>query len=138
MHEASVGFAGKAVGLGSQPGPFSPSRRSVRPTTDIYSLYQEQDESYFHLPFEQMDLAIWAFNQAVPAEELAQRLRISEERAGNIYHDIVKKLDTSQDEGLIEDASWLLYEQALLIEGVELKKPVSFVKRLNRFVAQAL
>ena len=56
----------------------------------------------------------------------------------NPDHDIVKKLDSSQDDGLIEDASWLLYEQALLIEGVELKKPVNFVKRLNRFVAQAL
>lgn len=56
----------------------------------------------------------------------------------NPDHDIVKKLDSSQDDNLIEDASWLLYEQALLIEGVELKKPVNFVQRLNRFVAQAL
>ncbi len=56
----------------------------------------------------------------------------------NPDHDIVKKLDSTQDDKVIEDASWLLYEQALLIEGVELKKPASFVQRLNRFVAQAL
>jgi molecular chaperone HtpG len=56
----------------------------------------------------------------------------------NPNHDIVKKLDSSQDDGIIEDASWLLYEQALLIEGAELKKPVAFVKRLNRFMAEAL
>jgi molecular chaperone HtpG len=56
----------------------------------------------------------------------------------NPDHDIVKKLNSSQDETLIEDASWLLYEQALLIEGVELKKPADFVKRLNRFMVGAL
>ena len=56
----------------------------------------------------------------------------------NPGHDIVKKLDSSQDETLIKDASWLLYEQALLIEGVELKKPADFVKRLNRFMGKAL
>ncbi len=56
----------------------------------------------------------------------------------NPDHAIVKKLDASTDGSIIEDASWLLYEQALLIEGVELKKPVTFVKRLNRFMAEAL
>ena len=56
----------------------------------------------------------------------------------NPNHDIVKKLDASADDAIIEDAGWLLYEQALLIEGVELKKPAAFVKRLNRFMSQAL
>lgn len=56
----------------------------------------------------------------------------------NPDHDIVKKLDSAGDDGVIEDASWLLYEQALLMEGVELKKPAVFVKRLNRFMSQAL
>ncbi|MBN1685448.1 MAG: molecular chaperone HtpG, partial [Spirochaetales bacterium] len=56
----------------------------------------------------------------------------------NPDHDIVKKLDAAGDDGVIEDASWLLYEQALLMEGVELKKPAVFVKRLNRFMSQAL
>ena len=56
----------------------------------------------------------------------------------NPDHEIVKKLDSSDDDSVIEDASWLLYEQALLIEGVELKKPAEFVKRLNRFMVGAL
>ena len=56
----------------------------------------------------------------------------------NPDHDIVTKLSSTQDDTLIEDASWLLYEQALLIEGVELKKPADFVKRLNRFMGRAL
>ena len=56
----------------------------------------------------------------------------------NPGHDIVKKLQASEDKSLVEDASWLLYEQALLTEGVELKKPADFVKRLNRVMAAAL
>ena len=34
----------------------------ARPTTDTYSLPQGQDEFYFALPYEQMDLALWAHN----------------------------------------------------------------------------
>ncbi|MBT3272506.1 MAG: molecular chaperone HtpG [Spirochaetales bacterium] len=56
----------------------------------------------------------------------------------NPDHDIVKKLQKSEDADLIDDASWLLFEQALLIEGVELEKPADFVKRLNRVMNQAL
>jgi molecular chaperone HtpG len=56
----------------------------------------------------------------------------------NPDHEIVKKLEASSDDSWIDDASWLLYEQALLVEGVELKKPAEFVKRLNRFMGQAL
>jgi molecular chaperone HtpG len=56
----------------------------------------------------------------------------------NPGHDIVKKLQGSEDKELIEDASWLLYQQALLTEGAELKKPADFVKRLNRVMAAAL
>lgn len=56
----------------------------------------------------------------------------------NPDHDIVKKLEATEDKSVIEDASWLLLEQALLVEGVELKKPTDFVKRLNRMMAQAL
>jgi molecular chaperone HtpG len=56
----------------------------------------------------------------------------------NPEHEIVKKLSGIEDKKVIEDASWLLYEQALLIEGVELKKPADFVKRLNRIMSGAL
>ena len=56
----------------------------------------------------------------------------------NPDHPIVQKLSEATDEKVIEDVSWLLFEQALLVEGVELKKPAEFVKRLNRVMAQAL
>ncbi len=52
----------------------------------------------------------------------------------NPDHEIVKKLlarGISAD-STTEDAAWLLFDQALLMEGVPLEDPAAFVKRLNR------
>jgi molecular chaperone HtpG len=56
----------------------------------------------------------------------------------NPGHEIVGKLKTLEDKSFIEDVSFLLLEQALLVEGVELKDPASFVKRLNRIMVKAV
>lgn len=56
----------------------------------------------------------------------------------NPDHAIVKSLQGSEDKELLEDVSYLLLEQALLIEGAELKKPADFVKRLNRIMEKAV
>ncbi len=64
---------------------------SAVPTTDTYSLPQGQDEFYFALPYRQMDLALWAYENKVPAGELAEALGMSAERAANVYADIEAK-----------------------------------------------
>jgi NAD+ synthase len=64
---------------------------SARPTTDTYSLAQGQDEFYFALPYEQMDLALWAHNQGLPATELAEAINTTPERAKLIFDDIEAK-----------------------------------------------
>jgi molecular chaperone HtpG len=56
----------------------------------------------------------------------------------NPTHPIVAKLASVQDEKVIDDTSRLLLEQALLLEGGELKDPAGFVKRLNRALEKAL
>ena len=56
----------------------------------------------------------------------------------NPDHEIVKKLEKSDDKDLISDISYLLLEQAMLVEGAELEKPVEFAKRLNRVMGLAL
>ncbi len=56
----------------------------------------------------------------------------------NPDHEFVKKFKSATDEGLIQDASWLLFEQALLIEGVPLADPNNFVQRLNRVLSRAV
>lgn len=55
----------------------------------------------------------------------------------NPDHEIVKKLQAATDEGFVNDAAFLLLDQALLIEGVALEDPAAFVQRLNRVLAKA-
>ena len=61
------------------------------PTTDTYSLPQGQDEFYFALPYQQMDLALWAYEHEVPPSALADALGIDEARAAFVYGDIEAK-----------------------------------------------
>lgn len=68
---------------------------NAMPTTDTYSLAQGQDEFYFALPYDKMDLALWAHNHALPASELAQALGIRPEDAAFIYADIEAKRRTT-------------------------------------------
>ncbi len=56
----------------------------------------------------------------------------------NPSHPLVEKLAGVQDESVIEDVSRLLLDQALLVEGGEIKDPAGFVKRLNRALEKAL
>jgi NAD+ synthase len=68
---------------------------NAMPTTDTYSLAQGQDEFYFALPYHQMDLALWAFNNGRPADELAAALGISGKDAALVYSDIQAKRRTT-------------------------------------------
>lgn len=56
----------------------------------------------------------------------------------NPEHEIIRKLAETEDVDVINDVSNLLLEQAMLIEGVELKSPSDFVKRLNRVMGKGL
>ena len=60
----------------------------------------------------------------------------------NPEHPIVAKLEAlaenGAEDGLLEDASRLLLEQALLIEGAQIGDPVAFAARLNRSLERAL
>jgi len=64
---------------------------SARPTTDTYSLEQGQDEFYFSLPYDKMDIALWAHNHGIAAAELAAYLGVDQARAEFIYADIESK-----------------------------------------------
>jgi len=68
----------------------------AQPTTDTYSLDQGQDEFYFALPYQSMDLALWALNHDVPAAELGRTLGIPEDRAEAVYADIRNKRRTTR------------------------------------------
>ena len=65
------------------------------PTTDTYSLEQGQDEFYFSLPYQKMDIALWHVNQDKSVAELAQALSIDEPQAQTIVEDIKRKRRTT-------------------------------------------
>lgn len=61
------------------------------PTTDTYSLPQSQEEFYFSLPYDQMDLCLWAKNHGVDAQETGDALGLSAEQVERVYRDIEAK-----------------------------------------------
>jgi molecular chaperone HtpG len=56
----------------------------------------------------------------------------------NPEHEIVKKLLARPDDAVSEDAAWLLFDEALLMEGVPLQEPSLFVQRLNRILQMSV
>jgi molecular chaperone HtpG len=56
----------------------------------------------------------------------------------NPSHPIVTKLASVKDDAVIDDVSRLLLDQALLVEGGEIKDPAGFVKRMNRALEKSL
>ena len=64
---------------------------TAAPTTDTYSMAQGQDEFYFALPYEQMDMALLAFNRGESPAVLTKELGISASQAEFIYRDIEAK-----------------------------------------------
>lgn len=65
--------------------------RSRPPTTDTFSLAQTQEEFYFALPYDRMDLCLYAFNHQVPASEAARVVGLSAEQVERVYKDIESK-----------------------------------------------
>jgi NAD+ synthase len=59
--------------------------RSRPPTTDTYSLEQSQEEFYFALPLEKMDLCLYAKNHGVPAAAVASTVGLTAEQVQRAY-----------------------------------------------------
>lgn len=61
------------------------------PTTDTYSLPQGQDEFYFSLPYQAMDLCLYAKNHGHPAASLVETLKLTEAQIERVFADIDNK-----------------------------------------------
>jgi NAD+ synthase len=70
--------------------------RRRRPTTDTYSLAQGQDEFYFGLPYDLMDLCLYAKNQGVAADQVAAACGLTVEQVGRVWADIDTKRSTTR------------------------------------------
>jgi NAD+ synthase len=61
------------------------------PTTDTYSLPQSQEEFYFSLPYDRMDLALFGKNHGYAAGEVAMALGLQPEQVERVFRDIEAK-----------------------------------------------
>jgi NAD+ synthase len=82
--------------------------RKRPPTTDTYSLPQGQDEFYFSLPYDQMDLCLYAKNNGIPVAAVVDALGLKAEQIQRVYDDIDQKRKTTR----------YLHLPALLVEDV--------------------
>jgi len=78
------------------------------PTTDTYSLEQTQEEFYFSLPYDRMDLCLYGLNNGVPATEVAAAAKLDEEQVQRVWADIAAK----------RKATRYLHSAPLLVEPV--------------------
>ncbi len=82
--------------------------RRRTPTTDTYSLPQTQEEFYFALSYDKMDLCLYGRNSGMPAEEVAEATGLTPEQVQRVYRDIDQK----------RRATRYLHERPLLVEAV--------------------
>jgi NAD+ synthase len=82
--------------------------RRQAPTTDTYSMPQSQEEFYFALPYDKMDLCLYAKNLGVPADEVAPAVGLEKEQVERVFRDIEAK----------RRATRYLHAKPLLVEPV--------------------
>ncbi|MBN1590418.1 MAG: NAD(+) synthase [Pirellulales bacterium] len=61
------------------------------PTTDTYSLPQSQEEFYFSLPYDKLDVCLYGKNHGVDAERIAASIGLTEQQVEWVYRDIDAK-----------------------------------------------
>jgi NAD+ synthase len=70
--------------------------RSRTPTSDTYSARQTQEEFFFRLPFQTMDLLWYAQEHRVPAPEVAQVMGLTETQVQRAFDDFTRKRCTTE------------------------------------------
>jgi NAD+ synthase len=61
------------------------------PTTDTYSLSQSQEEFYFSLPYDKMDLCLYGKNHDMSPADVAHAAGLTREQVEYVYGDIASK-----------------------------------------------
>ena len=88
------------------------------PTTDTFSLSQGQDEFYFALPYDQMDLCLYAKNNGINVENVADAADLTPAQVEYVFNDIDTKRSTTH----------YLHLPPLLVEPVSEIEPAVNVK----------
>lgn len=70
--------------------------RQRPPTTDTFSMPQSQEEFYFALPYNLMDLCLYAADHGIAAEAVAAATGLTAEQVGRAFRDIEAKRRASR------------------------------------------
>ena len=73
-----------------------PEIQSRQPTTDTYSLAQSQEEFYFALPYDKMDLCLYGLNHGVAAESVGAAIHLPAHVVERVFQDIEQKRRTTR------------------------------------------
>jgi NAD+ synthase len=65
--------------------------RERPPTTDTYALEQSQEEFYFSVPFDKLDLCLYALNEGLPVEAAAAATGLDAGVVQRVFEDIERK-----------------------------------------------
>jgi NAD+ synthase len=68
-----------------------PTIRNRPPTSDTYSLEQTQQEFFFSLPWEKMDVCLYGRNHDIPSGVVGDAIGLDQEHVDRVYHDIDAK-----------------------------------------------
>jgi NAD+ synthase len=66
------------------------------PTTDTYSAEQTQEDFFYQLPFEIMDILWYGWENGYPAEEVAKEMGYSAEEISNVFVSFERKMKTTE------------------------------------------
>ncbi|MFA5901856.1 MAG: NAD(+) synthase [Hyphomicrobium sp.] len=83
------------------------------PTTDTWSMEQTQEEFYFALPYQQMDLCLYGLEHGLAAEDVARAAGLTTEQVTLVWQDIEAK----------RKATRYLHEPPLLIDPLVMEGP---------------
>ncbi|MCW5719631.1 MAG: NAD(+) synthase [Devosia sp.] len=61
------------------------------PTTDTWSMAQSQEEFYFSLPYDRMDLCLYGLNHDLPREAVAEAAGLTLDQLDTVWADIARK-----------------------------------------------
>jgi len=70
--------------------------RQATPTTDTYSAHSSQEDFFFRLPFQIMDMLWYAKEHGVPAADAAEVMGLSENQVSRAYADFERKNRTTE------------------------------------------
>jgi len=79
------------------------------PTTDTYSMQQSQEEFFFCVPYDKMDLCLYGKNHSVSAQDVGDAAGLTAEQVERVYRDIEAK----------RNATGYLHTRPVLVEKVE-------------------